>query len=343
MWEDAGGQRAVYEEMKLERTREGYKRQEKAIEATKKSSKLSALVAKTFSLDYSEKEDKESQEEKAPPESFETLGVSAHLLKGLRKMGIVEPTPIQCKAIPPMLDGRDVIIQSMTGTGKSLAFLLPILQSTKHLCSTLIIVPTRELAVQLLMVANKLVPSGPRGPFSVALVAGVENQVTVGDLRHYVPRIIIATPKRLLQVIAADPDLFSGVRRIVLDEVDRMIPPLSPHATIPELKRRELHPRPALVILKLLRREILPKTSQVQLICASATLNKWMRAELLTMGFSSTAKLALMQERWTMPKGITHKFAVYRSLTMPKARLLVQVSTEAVERCVLLIGHQCQH
>ncbi|MED4959464.1 DEAD/DEAH box helicase, partial [Paenibacillus macerans] len=83
--------------------------------------------------------------------TFENLGISPALLRRLREQGIANPTPVQAAAIPALLAGEDAIVQAQTGTGKTLAFLLPILENIrpdKQEAQALIITPTRELALQ---------------------------------------------------------------------------------------------------------------------------------------------------------------------------------------------------
>jgi len=91
--------------------------------------------------------------------SFKDLGISTELEDILKKSGITDPTPIQKKSIPEILKGRDVIAQAQTGTGKTLAFLLPIMDKidgNKDFIQSLIITPTRELAIQITAEAKKL-------------------------------------------------------------------------------------------------------------------------------------------------------------------------------------------
>src|SRR6266404_4945362 len=130
---------------------------------------------------------------------FNSLGLNPALVRATREIGYAEPTPIQAEAIPAVLAGRDVIATAQTGTGKTAAFLLPILHhllaSTPNSSGALIITPTRELAQQIDDVCRGLayhtplrvgllVGGSPMGPQEKALRAGVE--------------VVIATPGRLL-------------------------------------------------------------------------------------------------------------------------------------------------
>src|SRR5438128_3041756 len=165
---------------------------------------------------------------------FRALGLHPSLVQAIREMRYVEPTPIQAEAIPAILAGRDLIATAQTGTGKTAAFLLPILH---HLLSlphgttqALIITPTRELAQQIDDVClglayhtplrvGILVGGTPMGPQEKALRAGVE--------------VVIATPGRLLDHMRQNQTRFDHLHTLVLDEADRMFD----MGFLPDLKR----------------------------------------------------------------------------------------------------------
>ncbi|EDV24581.1 uncharacterized protein TRIADDRAFT_7635, partial [Trichoplax adhaerens] len=88
--------------------------------------------------------------------SFHHLGILNGVSNQLKKIQLIKPTPIQCLAIPPILNRYDAIIESHSGTGKTFAFLLPSIQDSKQPFSTVIIVPTRELAMQIVYNANRI-------------------------------------------------------------------------------------------------------------------------------------------------------------------------------------------
>src|SRR5687768_13445781 len=95
------------------------------------------------------------------PTTLVDLGLRPHLAEQVRSNGLTDPTPIQTQAIPVLLAGRDVIAQAQTGTGKTLAFLLPILERVdvgNQAVQALILTPTRELAIQITAEARKLAP-----------------------------------------------------------------------------------------------------------------------------------------------------------------------------------------
>ncbi len=159
---------------------------------------------------------------------FEVLGVTGILLKTLADAGFTEPKPIQAQAIPPFLDGRDVLGIAQTGSGKTAAFALPILsrimalgaKRTPKCAHALILVPTRELAVQI-DDTIKLLAKGAH--IATALVlGGVSRFSQVKRLRQGVD-VLIATPGRLTDLVRAGDVRLGETRWLVLDEADRML------------------------------------------------------------------------------------------------------------------------
>lgn len=156
--------------------------------------------------------------------NFLTLGIQQEWNDVLRKNGIAEPTPIQEKTIPVVLEGQDVIAQAQTGTGKTLAFILPMLErincETVHV-QALVVTPTRELALQITEEVNKLLIN--RNDLHVLAVYGgqdVEQQIK--KLQGHV-HMIIGTPGRLLDHIRRGTIDLSSVSMLVLDEADQML------------------------------------------------------------------------------------------------------------------------
>ncbi|HEY1795918.1 MAG TPA: DEAD/DEAH box helicase [Stellaceae bacterium] len=159
---------------------------------------------------------------------FSELGLSAPLLTALAAEGYTTPTPIQCQAIPPALAGRDVCGIAQTGTGKTAAFALPILERLRAAqrrpmggaCRTLVLSPTRELASQI---ADSFRAYGRSLPLSTAVVFG---GVAIGQQRRQLARgvdILVATPGRLLDLIDSGSLTLARVEILVLDEADRML------------------------------------------------------------------------------------------------------------------------
>jgi len=159
--------------------------------------------------------------------SFSTMGLSKETLKGLKEAGILNPTPIQSECIPAALEGRDVCACSATGTGKTIAFLVPLLecllkkQWTKHCgLGALVITPTRELAYQTFEVVNAI---GGHHSFSVALLIG-GNDVEFEKKRLAAVNIIICTPGRLLQHMDENEHFTCDqLQMLVIDESDRIL------------------------------------------------------------------------------------------------------------------------
>lgn len=155
--------------------------------------------------------------------SFKSLGVCDELITALQKQGIKEPTPIQEQSIPIVFKGNDIIAKAQTGTGKTLAFLLPILQRVHtdiHQEQVLIIAPTRELVKQLSDEA-KLIGSVLNVDI-LPLIGGktIESQLQQLGRR---PQVILGTPGRLLDHANRGSLHLNSIRRIVLDEADQML------------------------------------------------------------------------------------------------------------------------
>ena len=160
--------------------------------------------------------------------NFSELGLSAPILGALAAEGYAAPTPIQFQAIPPVLGGRDLCGIAQTGTGKTAAFALPILQrlaavkqrALPRTCRALVLGPTRELASQI---AASFRAYGAGLPLSTAVVFG---GVPIGPQRQKLARgvdILVATPGRLLDLIDTRSLTLSSVQVLVLDEADRML------------------------------------------------------------------------------------------------------------------------
>ncbi len=154
--------------------------------------------------------------------TFEELGLSAQLLKALSENGFEAPFPIQEAAIPLVLEGKDVVGQAHTGTGKTAAFGLPILQKIKPdgPVQALILAPTRELAVQVATEINRF--ARYIGTKAVAIYGGQSINLQLDRLRHGV-QIVVATPGRLIDHIKQGSIILDDVKFVVLDEADRML------------------------------------------------------------------------------------------------------------------------
>lgn len=152
--------------------------------------------------------------------SFDGLGIAPTIFEILKRSGFTSPTPIQQQAIPIAITGKDIVGIAQTGTGKTLAFTVPILQRLQQTKGrALVVVPTRELALQIEEVAEKLCRSC--GVSGVVLMGGMSMYNQIQRLRKN-PRLIVATPGRLLDHMQQKTINISDVNIIVLDEADRM-------------------------------------------------------------------------------------------------------------------------
>ena len=157
---------------------------------------------------------------------FEDLGLSPELLRSVAEAGYTEPTPIQEKAIPIALQGRDLLGCAQTGTGKTAAFTLPMIdilaggQAKARIPRSLVITPTRELATQI---AENFEIYGKHHKLTHALLIG---GVSMGDQEAALNRsvdVLIATPGRLLDLFGRGKILLTGIKILVIDEADRML------------------------------------------------------------------------------------------------------------------------
>ena len=152
---------------------------------------------------------------------FYGLGIAPGLLEVIDELGYTEPTPIQRKAIPIGISGQDIIGIAQTGTGKTLAFAIPLIQ---HLAKTkgkgLILVPTRELALQVHATVQKIAKS-QHLPTAV-LIGGESMRPQLDALRRH-PRVIVATPGRLIDHLEHRTAKVDDVAVLILDEADRML------------------------------------------------------------------------------------------------------------------------
>src|ERR1700752_5321843 len=158
--------------------------------------------------------------------TFDDLGLSPDTLRAVHESGYNTPTPIQAAAIPEVLKGRDILGIAQTGTGKTAAFVLPMIdiltagRARARMPRTLILEPTRELAAQ---VAENFDKYGKYSKLSKALLIG---GVSFGDQDALLSQgvdVLIATPGRLLDHFERGKLLLSGVQVMVVDEADRML------------------------------------------------------------------------------------------------------------------------
>jgi ATP-dependent RNA helicase RhlE len=161
---------------------------------------------------------------------FSTLGLSPTLVQAANALGYVEPTPIQVQAVPTILKGGDVLGLAQTGSGKTAAFCLPLLQAlqnstranSRSFISTLILVPTRELAAQVGEAIHGISQHLPVAVKTTVVFGGVSINPQMMGLRGGAD-IVVATPGRLLDLIDQNALTLANVSTLVLDEADRLL------------------------------------------------------------------------------------------------------------------------
>ena len=158
--------------------------------------------------------------------SFNDLGLSAEVLRAIGEAGFTEPTPIQREAIPHVLTGRDILARAQTGTGKTAAFTLPMIdvlaagRAKARMPRALILEPTRELAQQ---VEDNFKVYGKYNKLSAALVIGGASMAQQEAALNRGVDVLIATPGRLIDLFERGKVLLSQIRVLVIDEADRMM------------------------------------------------------------------------------------------------------------------------
>lgn len=157
--------------------------------------------------------------------TFEELAISEALATGLSKAGISVPTPIQEQVIPPALAGRDIIGQSATGTGKTLAYLLPLFQKIdtgKREMQAVILAPTHELSIQIQRQAELLAANSGMAVTSAPIIGNVNIARQIDKLKEK-PHIIVGSSGRILELIGKKKITAASIMTIILDEGDRLL------------------------------------------------------------------------------------------------------------------------
>ncbi|MEI6349610.1 MAG: DEAD/DEAH box helicase [Verrucomicrobiota bacterium] len=249
---------------------------------------------------------------------FSTLGLGPNILKALQEAGYTEPTPIQAAAIPQIMSGHDLIGIAQTGTGKTAAFVLPILAKligltgggNRQCTRALVLAPTRELAAQI---EENVRAYASHLPLRMATVfGGVGERPQIEALKSGVD-LIIATPGRLLDLMKQRFGDFSGLEFLVLDEADRMLD----MGFLPDIRR----------IVK-----AMPKKRKTLLF--SATLSK--EIESLTHEFLQSPKLVEIGRRANPAETVTQ--LVYEVSKSLKPALLVHLMQDPGMDTVLVFS-----
>ncbi|WP_342562811.1 DEAD/DEAH box helicase [Paenibacillus sp. FSL R7-0345] len=154
--------------------------------------------------------------------SFAAIGIQEDLVARLAEFGITAPSPVQEQTIPLLLEGRDVLAASQTGTGKTLAYLLPLLQGInpeQRVVQKLVLAPTQELAMQILREAERY--GDHRGIKVMGLIGGAAIKRQIDKLREH-PQLVVGTPGRIRELIGLRKLKMHEVSTIVIDEADQM-------------------------------------------------------------------------------------------------------------------------
>lgn len=157
--------------------------------------------------------------------NFETLGLRKELVEGLGKISIIEPTEIQEKAIKVALDGKDLIGESQTGTGKTLAYLLPIIEKidvTKKEMQAIILAPTHELAIQIQNTIGEIKSNCNVGVTSTSLIGSGNINRQVDKLKTK-PHILVGSTGRILDLIKNKKISAHTIKTLVIDEGDKLL------------------------------------------------------------------------------------------------------------------------
>ncbi|MBI2599602.1 DEAD/DEAH box helicase [Candidatus Daviesbacteria bacterium] len=163
-----------------------------------------------------------AEETQTEVQGFDSFNLHANLKQNITSLGYITPTPVQAQSIKPILEGRDVIGLASTGTGKTAAFLIPLIHkiSLDRNQKALVIVPTRELALQINEEFRNL--SRNMSLYSAFIIGGTNMHRQIQDLRRN-PHLVIATPGRLKDLIERRAIYLEDYSHIVLDEVDLMV------------------------------------------------------------------------------------------------------------------------
>ncbi len=213
---------------------------------------------------------------KAKLKLFSEIPLSPQVQKRLAAANFVTPTPVQAGAIPPALEGRDVLATAQTGTGKTLSFMIPIIErlqkqpQSKHI-TALVLLPTRELAMQVEKVYRQLMPEGRMR--AALIVGGLAEGPQLEALRRGV-RLVVATPGRLEDFLDRKLIRLDEVEVLVLDECDRML---------------DMGFKPSM------RRIVAKLRPGRQTLCYSATLNAEMR-EIVREYLKDAARIDISTE-----------------------------------------------
>ncbi|XP_068755652.1 DEAD-box ATP-dependent RNA helicase CshC-like [Montipora capricornis] len=274
--------------------------------------------------------------------SFQDLKVHSKLVVKLTQRGIETPTPIQKIAIPMIQKNKSILIHSETGSGKTLVFLLPAIQDPGKGFGTVIVVPTRELASQMLFEAHRLLGNKNAVESFVSGVDLAKQEARLEDSDNR-PLIVIGTPKRLLEIVEKDPLLVHRTKRIIMDEVDKVLLPLKKRSSRKKVVLRENHPRPARLLVEKIREH--SRVRPIQLIAASATVNDELEEDLSELGWGDHVTViqspSFVGKQRNIPSCIKHQYVVFDdSFGRTKAQILARIFRESKQKSALVFIHR---
>lgn len=274
--------------------------------------------------------------------SFQDLKVHSKLVVKLTQRGIETPTPIQKIAIPMIQKNKSILIHSETGSGKTLVFLLPAIQDPGKGFGTVIVVPTRELASQMLFEAHRLLGNKNAVESFVSGVDLAKQEARLEDCDNR-PLIVIGTPKRLLEIVEKDPLLVHRTKRIIMDEVDKVLLPLKKRSSRKKVVLRENHPRPARLLVEKIREH--SRVRPIQLIAASATVNDELQEDLSELGWGDHVTViqspSFVGKQRNIPSCIKHQYVVFDdSFGRTKAQILARIFRESKQKSALVFIHR---
>jgi ATP-dependent RNA helicase RhlE len=244
-------------------------------------------------------------------QNFSELQISPYVKERLAAAHFTTPTPVQAAAIPQALEGKDVLATAQTGTGKTLAFLIPVIeQQLQHNVpgiTALVLVPTRELAMQVLEQYNAL--RGKQLPPAALVVGGLAEGQQLSAIRNGA-RLVVATPGRLEDYIGRRLINFRSLRVLVLDESDRMLD----MGFLPSIRRIA---------------SILPKDRQT--LCFSATLEASV-AHLVNDYMRNPVRLAFGS---ILKPAENVRFQAFEVATDRKQEMLQRLLAKETGRCLI--------
>ena len=227
--------------------------------------------------------------------NFTDLSVTPALVAALAKQQIVDPTPIQVAAIPPLAAGKDAYLRAETGTGKTLAYLLPLFQRidpTLVATQLVIVAPTHELAIQIHRQACELAVNAAVAIRSVLLIGGTATDRQIDKLKAK-PQVVVGSPGRIVELIERGKLKVADVRAVVVDEADRL------------LGEESLH---------WVRQVIGAAPPARQLVFVSATIEQQTRAVLATL---APDILMLRTDAAAVNPNIVHQYLVCEARDKP--------------------------